>query len=1180
MEWGCRQPQAFIPPIPSLRTFKRGFLMCQPPHRQHHTFRKTPLRSSLRALSRIGLSSVRIVAVQTSPVSGDNDGELHEEQHALQKSYSVGVTIVSGYDASLRRSVIEQIAAEYEAGRLVVVTSGGIAFTEEPDALGREATVPDQTKSGPSTADEVSNSKVMDDDRSGSTWDESESDSFPESDASELTYSTNLAAKPEGWISCSSTDEMAEVIAKLATSRECDYIVAEGSMDTNMEPQDFARLFRNRGGASLRVDTLVSVVDGSMLLKDLSGLPVSREEENLGDDNSQSKGMSHLSSTNSPEDIRDLTDTRPMTVVSLVENANVVVVKQATTSAGLVEMSRARELVYVLNGAADIISATDKQLPIDKLVNTNTYDHESFLLGATWKRVLLATRNVSNGSVRPTLPKSLKDATFVYRARRPFHPTRLYEHIKAVATFEGVIRSTGRIWLATRMLAPLEWNQAGVSATLRVGDLFWAAVAEEDWPTDDAQRERIMEDWDTQYGDRETEIVFVGKGIDKLRLQGLLDGCLLQDEEMVFNNMWENFEDPFVEWVPLIEDDEEVGADSEELMAESTLQEKESDTAGMEKQLENDDYVLQAEANSFSFDSQEGEVLDVVDVDQSSGKREEGATLDELLSGNGEPEDIVLEEPLEKFSTERGQQTSKINGFEADEKEGIVNEQKSELEERARERDTALSEEDAERELEPNFAIPESEDSSDSEKPVNDVEEGQVNESGLSEDIMDRIGALDMFEDALSGSDSNMQPLSSNSEYDEDETVIASWDGSVADGILRQVPKRGLPVTLVTGFLGSGKTTLLNYILREDHGLRIAVLVNEFGEIDIDNQLVEKGDWSSNDEMLELVNGCICCNINDSFLNAVLKILERSDDIDYLIVETTGLADPVPVINSLMVSDIAEKVRVDGILTLVDADNFDPESMKSEAALSQIMAADTILLSKTDVAPPERVQGTIEYLKTVRPAARILRSQKGRVPIRMILDVGVRVADSPAHFDPVNAKADKEEEEERGVDANDSRTLVMENGDVDETSTINDHEQGLHRGQDGHEHEHSHEHRHDHEHEHDPHCEHDCSHEHHHNNHLEVDGFVTTSFKSDKPLDPEMFMNNFLSKLPEGVFRAKGLLSFSGYAGRYVFQLSGRRYQFEEDEWPEGVEPGNQLVIIGRDLDLETLKTTLGECIV
>lgn len=966
-------------------------------------------------------------------MSGDSNGELHD-QVVPQKSYSLGITIVSGCDARIRRNVIERIVSDSTAGRVVVVTTSGITSTDDPDAQiassAQDAAFREDAESDP---DSQAAANLPDSSRE-------KLNGFASTSASieQLSQPPSSVNKLEGWIACSSADEMAEVIAKLSASRGCDYIIAEGPGDGTVEPQQLAQLLHSRGGASLRVDTLVSVIDGDTLLQDLSALPAPAEEADT-----TAVEVPHTDSTfSSPERMQDPTDTRPMMVANLVENANVIVVNQNAEGAQQDQRSRVLNLVSVLNDSASIVSATDDNVPVDRLVNTNSYDNETVSLGATWRKVLVASRNANKGlPPKPGLPKVLKEAAFVYRAKRPFHPTRLYEHIKAVATFEGVVRSTGRIWLATRMLAPLEWNQAGVAATLRVGKLFWAAVPEAEWPTNDGEREKIMQNWDTRYGDRETEMVFVGMGIDKVRLQGLLDGCLLQDEEMVFTNMWENFEDPFVEWVPLIDDDEEP-------VSENNI---------------------------------------------ASSSELHPLTESQVISPPAQDEQV---EDIPSEAAGQGQGDLPCNGAE-----------------------------------------------------------GMIRAESLPDNVMEQVSALNIFEkgfDDDSSASFSAQPRDDGA-YNEDQAVIASWDGDVADGILVQMPKSGLPVTIVTGFLGSGKTTLLNYILTADHGLRIAVLVNEFGEIDIDNQLVEKGDWSSEDEVMELANGCICCSINDSFVNAVSKILERRDSIDYLIVETTGVADPVPVINSLMVSDVADNVRVDGILTLVDAENFNPDThMGSEAALSQIMAADTILMSKTDLVAKERVDRTIKYIKSVRPAARILRSQRGRVPINLILDVGVRLSDSPAHMNPVK------------------KSLVEE-------EKVETHAQD-------HAHSHGHEHKHEEEgHGHE--CGSDCTHESHahdhsHENHLELDGFVTTSFKSDTALDPDLFMNKFLQKLPEGVFRAKGLLRFYGYDRRYIFQLSGRRYEFAEDTWPEDVAPGNQIVIIGRDLDLESLRETLESCLV
>ncbi len=596
-----------------------------------------------------------------------------------------------------------------------------------------------------------------------------------------------------------------------------------------------------------------------------------------------------------------------------------------------------------------------------------------------------------------------------------------------------------------------------------------------------------MENWDNQFGDRETELVFVGMGVDKERLQGLLDGCLLQDEEMVFTNLWENFEDPFIEWVPLIEDDEDLHIE-EAAPVESASVDKNSTANG----IADDSYSVATE-------------------------EEDTGIL--ALSHNNSTNDI-------------GNDASGVTMVERD----------------TRILDTSGT-----------LAEVDNRENENSESVV----EGVLDDDDLSDEILDKASELDALAmEYLDNEDSFLAPLpADDGHFDEEDVVLSSGDAAVADEILQQMPRIGLPVTIVTGFLGSGKTTLLNYILTAPHGLRVAVLVNEFGEIDIDSQLVEKGNWSNKDEVVELANGCICCSINDSFVNAVKKILERRGEFDYLIVETTGVADPVPVLNSLMVSDIADDVRVDGVLTVVAADSFENSNyMESEVARSQISSADTILLSKTDIASEASIEEAMTFIKNILPSARILRCQRGRVPIGMILDVGLRLDSRVAVVDGAETSGEsKSDTNELGQDV------------------AFDHE---HDHEHNHEHTDSHAHSHDHNHVHGEDCGPDCtdeSHSHNHN-HLEADGFMTTSFKSDIPLVPEAFMEMFLQQLPKDVFRAKGLLNFYGYPKRIIFQLSGRRYAFEEDEWPEHVAPGNQIVIIGRNLNIEELQRSLEGC--
>lgn len=431
--------------------------------------------------------------------------------------------------------------------------------------------------------------------------------------------------------------------------------------------------------------------------------------------------------------------------------------------------------------------------------------------------------------------------------------------------------------------------------------------------------------------------------------------------------------------------------------------------------------------------------------------------------------------------------------------------------------------------------------------------------------------ALDVFQDVFDKDDDEEEGAgdgttklwsrapADDGAYDETAAVVSSGDAAVADEILAAMPTSGLPVTVVTGFLGSGKTTLLNWILTQEHGLKVAVLVNEFGSIDIDSQLVKAGDWSTDDDTLTLSNGCICCSINESFVAAVQKILDKEDKFDYLVIETSGVADPVPVLNSLMVGELEERVRVDGILTVVDADNFDNKLFEtSETAISQLLSADTILLSKTDIADPESVEAATAFLRKVRPAARVLKSQRGRVPLHLILDTRMRMAGAAAAAASAGTQGAA-----HGAAGN-----VCDDACDDDHSHDHDHSSHEHaHGEEGHA------------------CDDSCDHDHDHSSrapaapsHLESDGFMSASFTSTVPLSAEAFMNDFLQRLPRGVYRAKGLLSFDDYPQRYIFQLSGRRYQFEEDDWPEGSDKVSQLVVIGRDLDIDAMRSRLDSC--
>jgi G3E family GTPase len=346
------------------------------------------------------------------------------------------------------------------------------------------------------------------------------------------------------------------------------------------------------------------------------------------------------------------------------------------------------------------------------------------------------------------------------------------------------------------------------------------------------------------------------------------------------------------------------------------------------------------------------------------------------------------------------------------------------------------------------------------------------------------------------------------------------------------VSSEKVPVTVLTGYLGAGKTTLLNRILSEPHGKKYAVIVNEFGEIGIDNDLVVGAD----EEVFEMNNGCICCTVRGDLVRILDGLMRRKGKFDAIIVETTGLADPAPVAQTFFIDEnVGRKTRLDAVVTVADAKWLNERLKDAPEAKNQIAFADVILINKTDLVSPEELREVEARIRGINPYAKVHRTERAKIALDEVL----------------------------GRNAFDlDRILDIEPKFLDG---------------DGHDHDHHHDHDHDHHRGH-AHADHSGGLKHYHDEEMQ-----SISLKTGTPLDPDKFfpwVQDLVQKEGPNILRSKGILSFKNDDERFVFQ--GVHMILDGDHqrpWKDGEKRDSRIVFIGRNMPEEKIRQGFESCI-